>query len=135
MILIFILVAALLFMTVISALLGWYLYKILKKYAYFSEDIEDFRETLEEYHAHVKILTELETFYGDEVLMNLLRHSMATVREVAQFSDSYSLSALRERDEEMDNIDEHNEEEEDGYTTEEETDQTTATGQGKIIFY
>ena len=40
---------------------------------------------LEEYEGHIEIVHNLERFYGDETLGNLLRHSKAIVDESKQF--------------------------------------------------
>ena len=43
------------------------------------EELDIFSDTLEEYKEHIEIINNLERFYGDETLGNLLRHSKALV--------------------------------------------------------
>jgi|AntAceMinimDraft_11_1070367.scaffolds.fasta_scaffold18681_3 hypothetical protein len=69
----------------------WYIIKLLKKYVPISEDLIDLFEKLEEYHFHVKTVSEMQSFYGDEILLNLLRHSKTVVHEVGEFKKAYSL--------------------------------------------
>jgi len=69
----------------------WYAISLLKKYLPISEDLEDLFERLDEYHFHTKTVSEMESFYGDEILLNLLRHSKSIVQEVDEFRAAYSL--------------------------------------------
>ncbi|HUW47952.1 MAG TPA: hypothetical protein VMW36_04320 [Patescibacteria group bacterium] len=75
----------------VNGLFGWYIYRIFKKYMPWSEDIDDLFFRLDEYHRHIKLVSEMETFYGDEILLNLLRHSHDVSNEVEKFRDAYSL--------------------------------------------
>lgn len=76
---------------VVNGLLGWYVVRLLRKYVPISEDLEDLFEHLDEYHFHIKTVSEMESFYGEEILLNLLRHSRAVVQEVDEFRAAYSL--------------------------------------------
>lgn len=69
----------------------WYIYSLLKKYYPISGDLEDLFELLEEYHFHIKSVTQMESFYGEPILMNLLRHSRAIKEEVDKFRTEYSI--------------------------------------------
>ena len=51
----------------------------------FQEELDAFSIKLEEYEGHVEIITNLERFYGDETIGNLLRHSKDVVQECKQF--------------------------------------------------
>ena len=51
----------------------------------FQEELDNFSLKLEEYEGHVKIINDLERFYGDETLKNLLRHSKSVVEQCRQF--------------------------------------------------
>lgn len=76
---------------IINVLVLWYIAKLLKKYIPISEDLEDLFERLHEYHTHIKVVSEMESFYGDEILMNLLRHSRTITNIVDEFRETYSL--------------------------------------------
>jgi hypothetical protein len=118
--LIFVLVMMVLFLTAVSSSLGWYNYKLVSKYKYYSDDVETLNDVLGEYTEHVKIVTEMESFYGDEIIMNLLAHSRAIKAEVQDFSDSYSMEVLTNDDEE------EGYEDDDAWDTEEEDDASEA---------
>tara|TARA_B100000963_G_C22491806_1_gene609625 strand:- start:728 stop:946 length:219 start_codon:yes stop_codon:yes gene_type:complete len=57
----------------------------LKRFLSFQEELDTFSETLEEYKEHIDIVNNLERFYGDETLGNLLRHSKALVERCQSF--------------------------------------------------
>jgi len=63
----------------------WYIIQLLRRFLAFQEDLDNFVIKLEEYKGHVEIVNNLERFYGDETLGNLLRHSKSIVEESKQF--------------------------------------------------
>ena len=65
-----------------NALAIWYINKLLNKYLPISDDLDDLFSRLDEYHFHIKTVAEMESFYGDEILRNLLLHSKSIVLEV-----------------------------------------------------
>jgi len=72
-----------------NVLFIWYIVKMIKRVLTFQDILDDFVEKLEEYKGHVDIIYNLETFYGDETLNNLLRHSKAIVEECQDFRALY----------------------------------------------
>lgn len=122
-------VVALLASLAVNGLLVWYLIRLMKKYLPWSEDIEDLKDVLSEYHFHIKVVSEMESFYGDEIILNLLKHSRAVVDEVETFSKAYSLLG---EDDELDELEEgylDGDEEEDNPGEEE------APLQRKVVFH
>ena len=63
----------------INIFLIWYIIQLLRRFLTFQEELDNFSFKLEEYEGHVKIINDLERFYGDETLKNLLRHSKSVV--------------------------------------------------------
>lgn len=124
------LVISLIVSLALNILFGWYIITMFKKYMPWSEDIEDLFGRLDEYHRHIKLVSDMETFYGDEILLNLLRHSHDVKNEVARFRDAYSLLGYDEEEDEL------LEGEEDG-DQEEENDPGApeAQAQRKAIFH
>ena len=49
-------------------------------------------ETVENFSGHLSAIYELETFYGDETLQNLLKHSRQVVDEIKMYKDVYTLT-------------------------------------------
>ena len=63
----------------------WYIVQLISRLVIFQEEIDSFAQRLDEYSNHVDILYNLERFFGDETLANLLRHSKAIVEECKDF--------------------------------------------------
>jgi len=80
---------------VLNIVFIWYIIQLLKRFLTFQEELDVFSETLEEYKNHIDIVNNLERFYGDETLANLLRHSKALVGECQNFQ-----RVLRQEEEE-----------------------------------
>jgi hypothetical protein len=80
-----------------NVFLVWYIVQLLRRFLAFQEELDEFAIKLEEYEGHVEIINNLERFYGDSTLANLLRHSKSMVEECKQFQ-----SILLEQEEEED---------------------------------
>ena len=61
-----------------NGFLIWYVIRLLKKFLNVSEELEDLFVVLEEYSEHADVVYNLERFYGDTTLENLMRHTKAT---------------------------------------------------------
>ena len=72
-----------------NILFVWYIINMIKRVLAFQERLDDFVSSLEEYEKHVDLIYNLETFYGDETLNNLLRHSKGVVEECQDFKKLY----------------------------------------------
>ena len=70
---------------VLNVFLIWYVTKLLRRFLVFQDDLDEFSLKLEEYHGHIDIIYNLEKFYGDETLKNLLVHSRNIAEECKQF--------------------------------------------------
>jgi len=66
---------------ILNIFLCWYIVQLISRLVIFQEEIDSFAEKLDEYSNHVDILYNLERFFGDETLANLLRHSKSIVEE------------------------------------------------------
>jgi len=71
----------LVFSIILNVFLFWYIAQLISRLVIFQEEIDSFAEKLDEYSKHVDILYNLERFFGDETLANLLRHSKSIVAE------------------------------------------------------
>ena len=56
-----------------------------------SQGFTDINEVLDEYTDHVKRVSEMEAYFGDEVILNLLRHSVDTREYLDEFRVLFSL--------------------------------------------
>tara|TARA_R110000824_G_scaffold8737_4_gene39609 strand:- start:35641 stop:35961 length:321 start_codon:yes stop_codon:yes gene_type:complete len=76
----------------LNCLLVWYIVQLLKRYLIFQDRIDDFADNIEEYEKHVNTVYNLETFYGDETLRDLLGHSKTMVESCNDFRLLYLMN-------------------------------------------
>jgi len=69
---------------IVNIFLVWYIIQLLRRFLIFQEDLDQFALKLEEYEGHVEVVNNLERFYGDTTLGNLLKHSKEMVEECRQ---------------------------------------------------
>lgn len=111
----------------INVVMGAYLTKLLSDHLFVVDEISEMQERIEEFRGHLEIVYELETFYGDETLSNLLRHAKAFGRYMESFGDITDLSLPEQTEEELEEIYDNKKE---NNTREEKTTRT-----GKVVFY
>ena len=98
---------------------------------YFSENMNDLLDSLDEYSSHVKSVYSLESYYGDQVLHNLLKHSQNIVEQIEMFDDILYLA--EETDEEGEDMYEQEEQQIEQYSTEERSQTEEATNSPQSI--
>ena len=76
----------------INVLLVWYIRRMLSKLLYVSDSIGDLLVSAKNFSNHLDGLHEMETFYGDETLGGLIRHSKRVVEDIKEFEDIYTLT-------------------------------------------
>jgi len=72
---------------VINCVFVWYIVQLIKRFMTFQEALDNFVDRLEEYEGHINIISDLERFYGDEALANLLNHSKGVLEDCKQFKN------------------------------------------------
>ena len=82
----------------------------LEDYKKISENINDLLDTLANYSKHVKSVYGLESFYGDQVLHKLLKHSQEIVEQIETFDEILYLTEeegelMNEQEEQYDQYD------------------------------
>ena len=86
----------------INALLGWYVFRLLKRFLFLSDNLDDLFDQIDGYTMHIENVHSLETFYGEPVLQNLMNHSKSIVEYVDDFrSDFDNTKDVLEDDEEQ----------------------------------
>ena len=58
----------------------------------FSEELGDLQQMIESFANHVKSVYELDMFYGDQTLKNLMEHATSFYNQVETFEYIYSLT-------------------------------------------
>ena len=81
-------------LSAIVLLLVWYCKQLISRIQAIVDDVSDLRSISTAYTAHLKQVYELETFYGDPTLSELLKHSkqMDEVFRTFEFSNSLPLT-------------------------------------------
>tara|TARA_R110002110_G_scaffold46764_1_gene140977 strand:- start:1355 stop:1717 length:363 start_codon:yes stop_codon:yes gene_type:complete len=99
-----------------------YIRFLLDQLSFVSENINSLVSSVVDLRSHLSDVYELERFYGDETLQDLLRHASATVETLQDFEDIYTLIENEEDEAEEGETEEENLFEESG-----ETDNTEET--------
>ena len=76
----------------------FYLRWLLKNFTFLSESIHNMLESVETFSNHLGAVYELETFYGDETLQNLLTHAKQVVEEIKVYKDVYTITSDKDED-------------------------------------
>jgi len=90
----------------INIFLAWYARNTLSNLLYLSENLGSLYDLVSDFSSHLKTVYELERFYGDPTLTNLLEHSNFVREELEAYEDIMLLS------EEIDGEEENKEESE-----------------------
>tara|TARA_R100001244_G_scaffold131043_1_gene103860 strand:- start:212 stop:589 length:378 start_codon:yes stop_codon:yes gene_type:complete len=104
----------------LNVFLIFYLRWLLKNFTFLSENIYNLLETVQSFSDHLGAVNELETFYGDKTLQNLLTHAKQVTEEIKQYKEIYTLT---HDEEEVGDIFYGTEAETESETEEEEEDQ------------
>jgi hypothetical protein len=125
-----ILILLLLLFATSTAILGWFCYKLVFRLNFVSDNLTELYGRLDEFDQHINFIYELEMYYGDETLKNLIRHS----RDLRNYMKKYKeVSELLEKDQ---IIEEENDVERDEIPEEDEkSEEKFATATGKTVFY
>lgn len=75
----------------INLFLIWYCRRLLERVFYTSENMEALVEEVSLFRVHLNSIHELEIFYGDETLGNLLRHSSSLAETLEDFESIYTI--------------------------------------------
>lgn len=124
-----ILILLVILLAISTTLLGWFCYKLVFRLNFVSENLIELYQRMDEFDQHINFIYELEMYYGDETLKNLIRHS----RDFRNYMKKYK--------EVMDLLDNEQiiEEDSDEQSKENEDDQENkekfASPTGKTLFY
>ena len=124
-----ILVLIIILLAISITLLGWFCYKLVFRLNFVSDNIIELYERLQEFDQHINFIYEVEMYYGDETLKNLIRHSRDLRNYMKKYKDVMELLEDEQIIEEEIN-DESKDSEED-----EENKEKFATASGKAVFY
>jgi hypothetical protein len=79
----------------LNCILLWYIRKMLGKLLSVSDNIGNLVEDLASYQNHLQQLYEMEMYYGEPSIKNLIIHSRQIIEHVKEFNDVYNLAQDR----------------------------------------
>ena len=89
---------ALAFFIFLSVILVWYIRYALKKLLFISDNLNELLEIVEEFGAHLSSVHELEIFYGEPTLQELMKHSRHVEEYMSKYREIYELSDILDED-------------------------------------
>ena len=94
-------IVALILSVMANAVVFWYIRKLLTRFLFISQNLNDLVEIINTYKDHIKRIYSLEMYYGDETLKNLISHTVSLSELLEDYEDIYSITEpLLEEDEE-----------------------------------
>ena len=69
--------------------LGWFVYSLLNKIEDMTEDQNELFEGFYEFSEHLQGVHELEMFYGEPVLGELIEHTKKIVQDIEEYRELY----------------------------------------------
>tara|TARA_R100000664_G_scaffold32019_1_gene46330 strand:+ start:11274 stop:11582 length:309 start_codon:yes stop_codon:yes gene_type:complete len=88
---------------ILNGVLLWYIRKMLGKLLSVSDNMGNLVEDLASYQNHLQQLYEMEMYYGEPSIKNLIVHSRQIIEHVKEFNGVYNLTEER-----MDEVEETN---------------------------
>ena len=85
---------------IINGFVIWYCIKLLRELLDVSGSLEDLFIDVKSFSQHLNGVYELEMFYGDQTLENLLSHARALTKEFDQYEVLFSLREPPNQEEE-----------------------------------
>ena len=67
---------------VLNGILAWYIRKLINQFKDAIGSVSDLQSLMEEYLGHIKMISEMETYYGDVTIENLLKHIKQKIYEL-----------------------------------------------------
>ena len=71
-----------------NALLIWYIKQVIRRVWDLSENMDEIVDLLAEYNSHIETVYEMETYHGDVVIKNLLKHSKEVTETLKAYIDA-----------------------------------------------
>ena len=86
-----ILTALLFFSITLISLMGWYIFKLVKRLVLIQESFQIFDNQMSDFEQHLKEVYELEMFYGDTTLESLIKHTKFITEAYEDLKQDYML--------------------------------------------
>lgn len=69
--------------------LGWFIYNLMNRVEDVTEDLDGLFNSFYDFSDHLESIHELEMFYGEPVLQNLIDHSKQLVEDIEEYKTKY----------------------------------------------
>jgi len=69
--------------------LGWFIYNLMNRLEDVTEDIEELFVGFYDLSEHLQSIHELEMFYGEPVLQDLIEHTKKVVQDIEDYKEMY----------------------------------------------
>ena len=76
---------------IILGLAAWYVRGLLKLMYQMTVDVQKMQDKMVEFSKHLDNIYEMEMFYGDETLGQLIRHSKDVIDSIDQFKNLFEI--------------------------------------------
>ena len=74
------------FSILINALLGWYIYKLLRNLILIEDQFLEMKSKLLEFATHLRAINKVESFYGDPTITALVEHMKRLAGDIENYS-------------------------------------------------
>ena len=86
----------------LNMFLMWYLITVLRKLLYISENMADLFLLFKSFHAFIKSLYSMDSYYGEPIIQELVFKTKEVVTEMDNFRDIFETVLDEELEEELD---------------------------------
>ena len=84
---------------VINGIFAWYIRRLINQFKTAINSITEIQSLMDEYLNHVKMVSEMESYYGDVTIENLMKHTKDMVDNLKLAGDRFSLLETQEGEE------------------------------------
>ena len=78
-------------LTIVLGLSVWYVRGLLRVMYQMTMDVQEMEDRMVEFSKHLDNVYEMEVFYGDETLGQLIRHSKEVVDSISKFRNLFEI--------------------------------------------
>jgi hypothetical protein len=80
----------------LNGILAWYVRKLINQFKDAIGSVSELQSLMDEYLGHIRMISEMETYYGDVTIENLLKHTKDMVDNLKLAGDRFSLLETQE---------------------------------------
>jgi len=77
-----------------NGILIWYVRKLLGQFNDGIENVSNLQEKIDEYLIHLQTVSNMETYYGDTTIENLLKHTTDLILSMKETGNKFSISSI-----------------------------------------